>query len=156
MAVVSTPTGCTASVLVSRRPVFTRNGADTRRVCLQATPKAKNRAHEARVFYTMPEYESWKEEVANPRGWSIKYYKGLGTSTSKEAKEYFSELDHHRKTFIWEGAWPPLRLRMGRAERRRACCAWRGRRRRLVRCAQSPLAPSLRAVEAVGAHACRT
>ena len=35
------------------------------------------------------------------RGWSIKYYKGLGTSTAKEAKEYFAALDHHRKTFAW-------------------------------------------------------
>lgn len=53
----------------------------------------------------MPEYETWKEET-NTKGWSIKYYKGLGTSTSKEAKEYFAELDNNRKTFIWNGASP--------------------------------------------------
>lgn len=62
------------------------------------------KGRQSRVFYTMPEYETWKEEAGNLRGWSIKYYKGLGTSTSKEAKEYFSELDSHRKTFVWEGA----------------------------------------------------
>ena len=28
----------------------------------------------------------------NPKLWKIKYYKGLGTSTSKEAKEYFMNL----------------------------------------------------------------
>lgn len=26
------------------------------------------------------------------KGWDIKYYKGLGTSTAKEAKEYFKDL----------------------------------------------------------------
>nr|POF18856.1 dna topoisomerase 2 [Quercus suber] len=36
-------------------------------------------------FYTMPEYEQWKHNLTgNASGWSIKYYKGLGTSTSKE------------------------------------------------------------------------
>ena len=29
----------------------------------------------------------------------IKYYKGLGTSTSKEAKEYFKKLDDHKIEF---------------------------------------------------------
>lgn len=127
------------------------------------------------TFYTMPEYENWKE-ANNTRGWSIKYYKvrqaepqtdkprssrpylpynpppppvsqtcpillypsscslnkskqpscslknprsnllnlchvtllprqqqGLGTSTAKEAKEYFADLDEHVKEFVWGG-----------------------------------------------------
>ena len=58
---------------------------------------------QAKVFYTMPEYETWKDET-NTKGWAIKYYKGLGTSTSKEAKEYFTALDANRKTFTWESA----------------------------------------------------
>lgn len=45
-------------------------------------------------FFTMPQYESWKKSV-DTSGWKIKYYKGLGTSTAKEAKEYFSQLDRH-------------------------------------------------------------
>lgn len=28
--------------------------------------------------------------------WKIKYYKGLGTSTDKEAMEYFKSIDQHR------------------------------------------------------------
>ena len=32
-----------------------------------------------------------------------RYYKGLGTSTSKEAKEYFAALDAHRKEFEYQG-----------------------------------------------------
>jgi DNA topoisomerase-2 len=41
-----------------------------------------------KVFYNEGEYMTWKE--SNPTGWDIKYYKGLGTSTGKEFKEYFA------------------------------------------------------------------
>lgn len=40
------------------------------------------------VFYNDGEYLSWRE--TNPQGWDLKYYKGLGTSTGKEFKEYFA------------------------------------------------------------------
>ncbi len=40
------------------------------------------------VFYNDGEYNEWKNN-SNTNGWKIKYYKGLGTSTSKEFKEYF-------------------------------------------------------------------
>ena len=34
------------------------------------------------TFFTLPEYDSWLESTGNNgRGWTIKYYKGLGTST---------------------------------------------------------------------------
>mgnify|MGYP001251920082 CR=1 FL=1 len=42
-------------------------------------------------FYTLTDYNNWKENKMNGK-WNIKYYKGLGTSTSKEAKEYFKDL----------------------------------------------------------------
>ena len=42
-------------------------------------------------FYTLTDYNNWKENEMNGK-WNIKYYKGLGTSTSKEAKEYFKNL----------------------------------------------------------------
>ena len=41
------------------------------------------------LFYNDGEYALWKKQ--NETGWTIKYYKGLGTSTSKEFKEYFQE-----------------------------------------------------------------
>ncbi len=49
-------------------------------------------------FYTMPEYEAWREGMSDgaAAGWDIKYYKGLGTSTNKEAKEYFAAMEAHR------------------------------------------------------------
>lgn len=42
------------------------------------------------VFYNEGEYEKWKSEN-DTNGWKIKYYKGLGTSTGTEFKEYFKE-----------------------------------------------------------------
>jgi DNA topoisomerase II len=40
------------------------------------------------LFYNDGEYETWKKNN-NTQGWKIKYYKGLGTSTGSEFKEYF-------------------------------------------------------------------
>jgi len=42
-------------------------------------------------FYTQPAFEEWAEAHAGAKGWSVKYYKGLGTSTPAEAKEYFRD-----------------------------------------------------------------
>ena len=43
------------------------------------------------VFYNEGEYQSWKQKMGgNSDGWTIKYFKGLGTSTSAEFKEYFA------------------------------------------------------------------
>jgi DNA topoisomerase-2 len=44
------------------------------------------------LFYNDGEYLTWKESfgAAGPTGWTIKYFKGLGTSTSAEFKEYFA------------------------------------------------------------------
>jgi DNA topoisomerase-2 len=55
--------------------------------------KAKKGTQE-KVFYNEGEYRAWKEgttatPAANTTGWNVKYYKGLGTSTGKEFKEYF-------------------------------------------------------------------
>lgn len=41
-------------------------------------------------FYNNGEYQTWKNNN-NTRGWNIKYYKGLGTSTKSEFKEYFRQ-----------------------------------------------------------------
>ena len=58
-----------------------------------------------KCFYTLPEYEQWKASLgaAAEKGWTIKYYKGLGTSTAVEAKNYFSDLPKHKLTFTYEG-----------------------------------------------------
>uniref|UniRef100_A0A674NTL5 DNA topoisomerase 2 n=1 Tax=Takifugu rubripes TaxID=31033 RepID=A0A674NTL5_TAKRU len=56
------------------------------------------------AFYSIPEFDEWKKHTENYKSWHIKYYKGLGTSTSKEAKEYFAEMEKHRITFRYSGA----------------------------------------------------
>ncbi|CAG2164860.1 unnamed protein product [Oppiella nova] len=55
-------------------------------------------------FYSLPEFEEWKGVTANWSAWRVKYYKGLGTSTSNEAKEYFTDMRRHRITFKYSGA----------------------------------------------------
>jgi len=53
------------------------------------TPILKAKKGNAELnFYNDGEYEKWKEEN-DTKGWTIKYYKGLGTSTGKEFREYF-------------------------------------------------------------------
>uniref|UniRef100_A0A3P8S5N6 DNA topoisomerase 2 n=1 Tax=Amphiprion percula TaxID=161767 RepID=A0A3P8S5N6_AMPPE len=54
-------------------------------------------------FYSIPEFNAWKESQPNHKSWKIKYYKGLGTSTSQEAKEYFSDMQRHRIPFKYSG-----------------------------------------------------
>ena len=48
--------------------------------------------------------EQWKAATPNHHTWKVKYYKGLGTSTSKEAKEYFSDMVRHRIPFKYSGS----------------------------------------------------
>jgi DNA topoisomerase-2 len=52
--------------------------------------KAKKGAQEL-VFYNEGEYDAWKEVNDGGKGWKVKYYKGLGTSTGKEFREYFEK-----------------------------------------------------------------
>ena len=43
------------------------------------------------LFYNEGEYEIWKQDTTvNHTGWKIKYFKGLGTSTAVEFKQYFA------------------------------------------------------------------
>lgn len=50
-------------------------------------------------FFNIPEYQTWRETEGETCTWSFKYYKGLGTSTQQEMREYFSNLDRHIKSF---------------------------------------------------------
>ena len=55
-------------------------------------------------FFTLPEYEAWMAAQPHTRGLTAKYYKGLGTSTAKEAKEYFSAIADHQIDFEYVDA----------------------------------------------------
>jgi DNA topoisomerase-2 len=60
--------------------------------------KATKEGQKPLTFFTMKEYSDWFNNN-NHAGYKFKYYKGLGTSTSKEAKEYFSEINRLRLNF---------------------------------------------------------
>jgi DNA topoisomerase II len=68
-------------------------------------------------FYTMPEYLEWKSANDGGRGWTCKYYKGLGTSTPAEAREYFRELERHKIAFKYTGESDDERIDMAFAKR---------------------------------------
>ena len=45
---------------------------------------------DTKVFYSQYEYEQWRKDNST---WKVKYYKGLGTSTRDEAKDYFAKVN---------------------------------------------------------------
>ncbi|KAL1467092.1 hypothetical protein MTO96_005949 [Rhipicephalus appendiculatus] len=68
------------------------------------TPVIKaTRANSELSLYSQPEFAEWKAATNDWPRWKIKYFKGLGTSTSKEAKEYFSNMGRHRVVFSYGG-----------------------------------------------------
>ena len=62
-------------------------------------------------FYNDGEYNEWKDEN-DSKGWKIKYYKGLGTSTGKEFREYFEK----NKIFLREILRPSIKLGIERSQ----------------------------------------
>ena len=63
--------------------------------------KATNAKKEVIEFYNMTDYERWLETDASKTGnWKIKYYKGLGTSSDQEAKEYFKQMN--KVTYLYD------------------------------------------------------
>lgn len=64
-------------------------------ICCMMTPLLKaTRAKTTMSFYSQPEFEAWASTQPNgASGWKVKYYKGLGTSTAAEAREYFASMN---------------------------------------------------------------
>jgi len=59
------------------------------------TPLVKaTRGSQCVSFFSSQEYDAWRASE-DRSGWSVKYYKGLGTSTASDAKKYFQDLDRH-------------------------------------------------------------
>lgn len=52
---------------------------------------SKKSSANTKQFYTIKHFEDWLEANNNGYGYNIKYYKGLGTSTPQEAKDYFKD-----------------------------------------------------------------
>ena len=71
-----------------------------------------------RAFFTLPEFTAWRATLpaGGEAGYSMKYYKGLGTSTSSEAKEYFTAIARHQLTFTSDSEGEAaIELAFGRA-----------------------------------------
>jgi DNA topoisomerase-2 len=62
--------------------------------------KIKNKTKDVKVFYNLSDYENWKKSPSSGQ-YSIKYYKGLGTSTKEEAKEYFEDIENKLIKYTW-------------------------------------------------------
>jgi DNA topoisomerase-2 len=69
--------------------------------------RAKTGSEEAHAFFSIPEYKQWQQgrgqnadgTAVSDDKYTVKYYKGLGTSTAAEGREYFTALARHRKSF---------------------------------------------------------
>jgi DNA topoisomerase-2 len=71
-------------------------------LCFMITPlvvavKGKQRCE----FFTMQSFDAWKDAKTELelKKWDTLYYKGLGTSTSKDGRRYFKNLANLNKTF---------------------------------------------------------
>lgn len=77
-------------------------------ICCLMTPLIKaTKGKKILNFYSASEYQTWLASAAaaaggDAKGWSIKYYKGLGTSVASEAREYFQTMNTVR--FTWDDA----------------------------------------------------
>ena len=69
--------------------------------CMNTPIMKITKGKQERWFYNLREYEEWKKEVGETEyhKWTSKYYKGLGTSTSKEFRGYFQ--DPHEMHFTY-------------------------------------------------------
>jgi DNA topoisomerase-2 len=74
-------------------------------LCCLMTPLLKaTRGATTLCFYSESEYEAWlaAQPDGTARGWSTKYYKGLGTSTAAEARTYFEKMN--TVEYVWDAA----------------------------------------------------
>ena len=53
----------------------------------------------SKSFYNLTEYKAWLSKTENHHKWKSKYYKGLGTSTAIEARDYFKDMK--KNDYIW-------------------------------------------------------
>ena len=64
-----------------------------------STPIVKAfKGKDVKIFYNLTEYENWCN--TNPKGYRVKYYKGLGTSTKEESKDYFKGINDKLINYI--------------------------------------------------------
>jgi DNA topoisomerase II len=66
------------------------------------TPLIKaSKGNDSKIFYNESEFKDWYKNNST-KGWYIKYYKGLGTSSAKEAKEYFKDFEKNLQQIVYK------------------------------------------------------
>lgn len=70
---------------------------------IKAYKKTDTKKANPEIFYTQTEYKKWCEKMGSDvdKKYRIKYYKGLGTSTAAESKEYFVDFDKKLIDYVW-------------------------------------------------------
>lgn len=64
------------------------------------TPIVKvSKGNQIQEFYNEFDYKEWITQVDDISKWNAKYYKGLGTSTSKESKEIFKNIKNNTRYY---------------------------------------------------------
>ena len=64
------------------------------------TPIVKcSKKNEEILHYSLRDYEEWKNENNGGKGWTFKYFKGLGTSKAIDVRKYFRNISSHLKRF---------------------------------------------------------
>jgi DNA topoisomerase-2 len=53
-------------------------------------------------FFTVGDYNQWVQSSTEHAKWSVKYFKGLGSSTKDQARGYFKQLNRYIKPMIME------------------------------------------------------
>jgi len=53
-------------------------------------------------FFNLTDYYEWIEKTSDYKSWKTKYYKGLGTSSTSEAKDYFKDMKMNQ--YLWSDA----------------------------------------------------
>jgi len=68
-----------------------------------STPIVKaTKGKDTMTFYNLTDYNNWKLKTKNNKSWTIKYYKGLGTSKDTDGQEYFTDIDDKLIKYIWD------------------------------------------------------
>lgn len=63
--------------------------------------KGSNKKKQVLQFTNMQSFEEWKKNNNEGKGWTIKYYKGLGTHSPVEAQECFTNLEDKIIHYYW-------------------------------------------------------
>ncbi len=69
---------------------------------IKAYKKSDTKKTNPEIFYTLSDYKKWTEKNSETyKNYTIKYFKGLGTSTAKEAKESFTDMETRLINYVW-------------------------------------------------------